>query len=251
MIKFFRHIRMNMMSEGKTGKYMKYAIGEIILVVIGILIALSINNWNELRKSKNNTRSILMAIKAENTINIKDLDLKIKDSEHVLGNLVLLLENLGPDYMEKDEDVIDSVFFEGLSITLFDPNKASFENLINSGNIKYIVNDSLHDMLLEWSSKLDDILKAEARNLQTFKTFVIPHFYDKISLVKIDRKFDDNTKHLPPSAFPFDNRSALNSMKTENIIEDHLYNLERLGNHYKRFYSELKALNRLIEKELQ
>jgi len=46
MIKFFRKIRQNLLSEGKTGKYFKYAIGEIVLVVIGILIALQINNWN-------------------------------------------------------------------------------------------------------------------------------------------------------------------------------------------------------------
>lgn len=52
MIKFFRKFRQNLLSEGKTGKYLKYAIGEIILVVIGILIALQINNWNEDRKSE-------------------------------------------------------------------------------------------------------------------------------------------------------------------------------------------------------
>lgn len=47
MIKFFRTIRQNLIMENKTGKYLKYAIGEIVLVVIGILIALSINTWNE------------------------------------------------------------------------------------------------------------------------------------------------------------------------------------------------------------
>jgi len=50
MIKLFRNIRQNLIMENKTGKYLKYAIGEIVLVVIGILIALSINDWNEVTK---------------------------------------------------------------------------------------------------------------------------------------------------------------------------------------------------------
>jgi hypothetical protein len=54
MINFFRKIRYDLLGENKTGKYFKYAIGEIVLIVIGILIALSINNWNENRKEKRN-----------------------------------------------------------------------------------------------------------------------------------------------------------------------------------------------------
>jgi len=64
MIKFLRKIRQNLISEGKTGKYLKYAIGEIILVVIGILIALQINNWNENRKSTNVELKLLIDLKA-------------------------------------------------------------------------------------------------------------------------------------------------------------------------------------------
>ncbi|MEZ4781044.1 MAG: DUF6090 family protein [Flavobacteriaceae bacterium] len=52
MIKFLRHFRKTLISENKMGKYFKYAIGEILLVVIGILIALQINNWNEQRKAE-------------------------------------------------------------------------------------------------------------------------------------------------------------------------------------------------------
>jgi len=52
MIKFFRHIRKSLIEQNKMGKYFKYAIGEIILVVIGILIALQINNWNHLEAKR-------------------------------------------------------------------------------------------------------------------------------------------------------------------------------------------------------
>ena len=64
MIKFFRKIRYNLMEQNKTAKYLKYAIGEIVLVVIGILIALQINNWNENRKSDIFENEILTQIRA-------------------------------------------------------------------------------------------------------------------------------------------------------------------------------------------
>lgn len=80
MIKFFRKIRQNLLSERKTEEYLKYAIGEIVLVVIGILIALSINNWNEERKEGIVTRNIyynlLSDIKADSisfSTNLKEL----------------------------------------------------------------------------------------------------------------------------------------------------------------------------------
>ena len=62
MIKIFRKIRQNLVMENKTGRYFKYAIGEIILVVIGILIALQINNWNEARLKSNKESQILASI---------------------------------------------------------------------------------------------------------------------------------------------------------------------------------------------
>ena len=63
MIKFFRKIRKNLISEGKTTKYFKYAIGEIVLVVIGILIALQINNWKQDNQRKTEIKNSLMALR--------------------------------------------------------------------------------------------------------------------------------------------------------------------------------------------
>ncbi|MCO4822170.1 MAG: hypothetical protein KC469_08885, partial [Flavobacteriaceae bacterium] len=79
MIKFFRKIRYDLMEKNKTGKYFKYAIGEIILVVIGILIALQINNWNENKKLVVKEMKIVKEIKYELEVSLKDLTDDIED----------------------------------------------------------------------------------------------------------------------------------------------------------------------------
>lgn len=81
MIKFFRRIRQDLLNEGKTSRYFKYAIGEIVLVVIGILIALSINNWNEARKQKDTLNNIYATLKTDLIEDIKNIDNIISGSE--------------------------------------------------------------------------------------------------------------------------------------------------------------------------
>lgn len=79
MFKFFRKIRQNLLSEGKTGKYLKYALGEIVLVVIGILIALQVNDWNEHRKSNAFEQEMLTQIQ-DNIGNDKTNLKKVQDN---------------------------------------------------------------------------------------------------------------------------------------------------------------------------
>lgn len=74
MTKFFRNIRQSLQNEGKTSKYLKYAFGEIILVVIGILIALQINNWNENRKDTLQSRAFLNEFKADLSQDVINMD---------------------------------------------------------------------------------------------------------------------------------------------------------------------------------
>ncbi len=86
MIKLFRHIRKSLLMENKTSKYFKYAIGEIVLVVIGILIALQINNWNENKKINRSINTTLTLLKDEimtnrNKINqVKDYHVMVRDT---------------------------------------------------------------------------------------------------------------------------------------------------------------------------
>ncbi len=100
MIKFFRKIRQNLVMENKTGKpalpagrYLKYAIGEIVLVVIGILIALSINNWNEKRKARNLESKILHEFVVSLNSDREDILSNIETHKKGIESSVRLLKN--------------------------------------------------------------------------------------------------------------------------------------------------------------
>ena len=99
MIKFFRHIRQKLIMENKTSKYLKYAIGEIVLVVIGILIALQINNWNENRKERLIERNLLNSLQ-----------------EDLSRNKELIVSNIsGLNFITKQIDVLLTAYSEHLS----------------------------------------------------------------------------------------------------------------------------------------
>jgi hypothetical protein len=94
MIKFFRKIRQNLLSEGKTGKYLKYAIGEILLVVIGILIAVQLNNWNELRKQQLVEIDVLEGIRNDILKDSIDLNFNIRAYTRYIKSDSIVLNHL-------------------------------------------------------------------------------------------------------------------------------------------------------------
>jgi len=87
MIKFFRHFRQQLLNENKTSKYFKYAIGEIVLVVIGILIALQINNWNEERKTSVKAKSYVEKLINDLVADTINVNSRIKRGEGFQKNI--------------------------------------------------------------------------------------------------------------------------------------------------------------------
>jgi len=95
MIKLFRKIRQKMLSENKFRKYITYAVGEVILVVIGILIAVSINNWNQERQLKNEEKVILKNIHTEFLENKNALKLGLETNNQSCKATITLLNLVG------------------------------------------------------------------------------------------------------------------------------------------------------------
>jgi hypothetical protein len=148
MIKFFRKIRQNLLMENKTGKYFKYAIGEIILVVIGILIALQINNWNENRKKetlKNEYKIALINDYTKDTIQINDRLLR--------NNLrIERINSFGDSLANGHFNNLESYFrvfneeFVGIRITnVYNTN--SFNLLVSSGKIDLFDQDLRKELM--------------------------------------------------------------------------------------------------------
>ena len=139
MIKFFRHIRKSLLSEGKTGKYLKYAIGEILLVVIGILIALSINNWNEDRKQRKEEIEILKEVKSALVYDLENAFPSLKNraiSRRNLANDLLETIRTGQEF----NDSINFIFISGGET--FRPSYTDYKDLESKG-IDIIKNDSI------------------------------------------------------------------------------------------------------------
>ena len=101
MIKFFRRIRQNLLMENKTGKYFRYAFGEITLVVIGILIALQINNWNENRKVDGEILNTLTEIRSNlisDSLSIREVRMKKSEDINIQYTVIHALESRNIPY---------------------------------------------------------------------------------------------------------------------------------------------------------
>ncbi len=146
MIQFFRKIRFNLMEKNKTGKYLKYAIGEIVLVVIGILIALQINNWNELNKERTSEKIILNEIRDNLEFDLKDFESNIANLQNKAISSKSILKIL-----ESNSDYNDSIgyFFFYLKTYPHFSNKSNGYNLLQSKGLDIIQNDSIRKSITD------------------------------------------------------------------------------------------------------
>jgi len=159
MIKFFRKIRQKMLTENKFSKYLLYAIGEIVLVVIGILIALQINNWNEERKLENMGKVYVGEIYTdlENEIlNINEILLGLKEQYEGTEYILSFFES-------SEKEIIDTLWFtknhwSPSKIFIIQRNKNTFDELNGSGQMGLLKNDALSNKLELFYKNLDILI---------------------------------------------------------------------------------------------
>ncbi|MBN3521034.1 hypothetical protein JYB62_13575 [Algoriphagus lutimaris] len=249
MIKFFRKIRQELLMENKIGKYFKYAIGEIILVVIGILIALQINNYNNYKEQRKTEQELLISLQTEFKSNLEKLNVSIDDNKvrkNALEDLLTLF----------DISVLDSVSNKSISFMLdpifgsdlsYKPSLGVVSDMISSGKLNIILNKNLRQKLASFESSLDylKIQEEEANNIkQSLKSLLFKELSIRNIQKDIGRQFENQS-----ISDSINNKRIFNSVELENHLLD--YSLVTNAANDSRFFGGLKEEIEYILKEIE
>lgn len=166
MFKFFRNIRQTFLYRNRLGKYLVYALGEIVLVVIGILIALQINNWNEQRKRENLEIDFLNGLLLDLKQDTLYFSTKSNYYDQLANNqaeYLLRAYEIQPTY----EDYLELVGLISWDSDNFIPQNVTYSELLNSGNLNIFQNKALKNNIIVHYKEYD---KAN-KHITEFNTF--------------------------------------------------------------------------------
>lgn len=144
MIHFFRRIRKGLVNRERVGKYLLYAVGEIVLVVIGILIALQINNANERRKERQLEITLLEGLRSDLITDLDQIDGRVNISHRDL-KLTIARFDSAVRAPELNLNYLDSIFFRRCirPRNTFFPTEGTYKTIINTGSSNIISNNDL------------------------------------------------------------------------------------------------------------
>ncbi len=215
MIKFFRHIRQKLLMENKTSKYFKYAIGEIVLVVIGILIALQINNWNEKRKQNIQELYTLKQLKVEfqaDSIKLARLLTLTEGKIKAVKGLSRLISEQKSDSLK-----LPVIFFTGEIIPFYDYSP-TYNELVNSGNLNMISNDTIKNVINDFINHNALVESTIYPNIQqqksAYKNHVFKYFNGDINGQIWERKL--SIKEM--EALGSDYKGYVNDPETKKLL---------------------------------
>ena len=217
MIKFYRKIRQKLLTENKFSKYLIYAIGEIVLVVIGILIALTINNWNEQRKTHQQELLLLSQLQLDVNSNLNEvveLNNRLYINKQGIDSLIVRLN-------KKHYDIMVPIFLsQALRKSDFN-NASSGYNLIQSGKASLISDEAvLKPVLSLYENDFPDII-ARQNDMKESIDFIQSNFVNKLFVKadnKLNLKFNEFDEVATDLFVPIDYYSLTENVELKNTL---------------------------------
>lgn len=227
MIKFFRRIRQRLLSENKFSKYLVYAIGEIILVVIGILIALQVNNANEMRKSNLELDTINQNLLQEFESNQKTLKGALGGLKWTKGGGLEILSLIGKPEGELKGIHIDSLIETSLFWPTWKPTNFVLNELKSTGKLSLLKNSRIKALLFEYERQSENVYDWN-RRMEKSSQGIIDYIKNNGSL----RDVNHNRISIEKSRLESNNIGLFSDLKFENQIDEKVLYAQFLENVY-------------------
>jgi len=221
MINFFRRIRQELAAQNRVAKYLRYAIGEILLVVIGILIALQVNNWNEHRKYRNEEKIIIKNLNEELLEIKKDLQTKTDELSSSKDAVMSLMNLFGKSKLEILNANTDSLIYFTLVWPDFNTTSVVIDDLLQSGKLHLIENADLRKLIFKWQPTLNQT-KSQFNEMVRFNNDrVFDYLNGKVSFKNSDQFGMVFWKEK--SVINVDNTPLFSELYYENMLEGQLF----------------------------
>lgn len=233
MIQFFRKIRQQLLTENKFSKYLFYALGEIVLVVIGILIALQINNWNQNRIKNQEEIKIYQNIKRQIVDDLGEINRVIGFNNYFIGQF----ESASRIISSNDESKVDTLAMISMTLSQYSDFNGSgniYETLINSGDLKLIRHAEIPSRLQTLEMTYTYLNKLEDIHWDIIMNELSPEMKGVINYA--------NMQIVKPE--------KLYSVELQNIIIELIYLSKGKDAIYKQAFTEINDMIALIDEEL-
>lgn len=233
MIKFFRKIRQQMLTEGKTAKYFKYAIGEIVLVMIGILLALQVNNWNIERNNAKQEAALLVQLENEFEENLKEVNEKIVMRYAMLFSIKELFNYTDNGIENIPLDTIRKHIGRTYKNPTFDGPNGVTQEILNSGKLYLIQNTELKNHLSNWKNTTQKVIEEEQLLVNHNSNFYYEYAIQNFNLGQMSGN-NINDKEI-----------EIFNLSDKNNLNSYIISGENDEAEYKKFLSDVTISNYL------
>lgn len=245
MLKFFRKIRQRLLSEDRFSKYFLYALGEIVLVVIGILIALQVNTWNENRKDNDLELKLLKSLQKDLETDLTNISLKIELDSLIAQTNKALVRSFKNDHLEegiriqKYKGITYNSFGAVNRVMFFYPQKFAYQSIVNKG-IDIIKNDSLRQEIV-------NLYDYQYRITEDYLNIQFDMFVNSNQTLWDFLETKDNVKVKIPN----DTSLIKQNDRFLNFITHMAEEYEEVLDFYRNNRRKIRALIKKVDKEVQ
>lgn len=252
MIPIFRRLRKQLANDNKPIQYLRYAIGEIVLVVIGILIALSINNWNQDLQNKKLEQATLKALLNEFQDNRNSISDYLENIVKMRKFGDTLRKLIGPKLTSLNKYEVLRFIGEVSETTKCIVTIDVLGDVQSSGRLNLLSNVEVRKAISNWSSHLKELQSEEFDWAQEFSNLFITYTHKWMQWDDVDYVFNgkDSLRYYQ-SRFDVDPRRMLQQPKFENVINQQYWRISRVRRRTVALLEHTDALINLIEKDLK